>query len=107
MTPRRPAARTRRDLTNGPGKLTQAFDIDEKAFHGRDLTAPPLYFARDETSRQPGEIQTSSRIGLSRGIDRPWRFFVAGNRFVSPGVPSDVRVARKTRRAGAGPGRAG
>ena len=107
MTPRRPAARRRRDLTNGPGKLTQAFDIDEKAFHGIDLTAPPLYLARDEASREGRTVETSSRIGISRGIERPWRFFVAGNRFVSPGVPSDVRVARKTKRTGAGPGRAG
>ena len=106
MTPRRPAARRRRDLTNGPGKLTQAFDIDEKAFHGLDLTRPPLFFAHGTPHRQSdarglAEIATSSRIGLSRGIERPWRFFFAGHPFVSPGVPSDVRVARKTKRGGA------
>ncbi len=96
MNRRRPAARKQRDLTNGPGKLTQALDIADKAFHGTDLTSRPLYVADDGFARGP--VETSSRIGLSRGIDRPWRFMLAGNRFVSPGVPSDIRVARKTGR---------
>lgn len=95
MAARRPAARRRRDLTNGPGKLTQAFDIADGAFHGLDLTAGPLRF---EGGSPPPSVAASARIGLSRGVDRPWRFFEEGNPFVSPGVPSDIRVARKTRR---------
>ena len=95
MTARRAAARRERDLANGPGKLTQALGIADGAFHGTDLTAPPLYFA-DDGAPAPERVETSSRIGLTRGIDRPWRFFIAGSPFVSPGVPSDERVRRKT-----------
>lgn len=99
MVERRPPSVTkRRDLTNGPGKLTQAFGINDPAFHGADLTVPPLYFAEDEASAAPLDIETSSRIGLTRGVDRPYRYFVAGHPFVSPGEPSDRRVARKTKR---------
>jgi DNA-3-methyladenine glycosylase len=94
---RPPSLRRRRDLTNGPGKLTQAFGIDG-CFHGADLTRPPLYFAGDAASAAPWPVETSSRIGVSRGVDRPYRFYVARNPFVSPGEPSDRRVARKTRR---------
>ncbi|MDX1420074.1 MAG: DNA-3-methyladenine glycosylase [Rubricoccaceae bacterium] len=98
MAERRPPSLSkRRDLTNGPGKLTQAFGIDG-AFHGADLTRPPLFFAEDEASGQARSVGTSSRIGLSRGIERPYRFYVAGHPFVSPGEPSDGRVARKTKR---------
>ena len=97
MVRRRPAARHTRDLANGPGKLTQALAVNDGAFHGTDLTAPPLYFADDGTA-PPAAVETSSRIGLSRGVDRPWRFFVAGNAFVSPGVPSDERLRRRTGR---------
>ena len=94
MWGRRPAARRVVDLTNGPGKFSQAFDIDRR-FHGQSLTAPPLYFAEDEEKRD-WPIATSARIGLLFGIDRPYRFFLKGHRFVSPGVPSDVaaRVRR-------------
>ncbi len=95
---RPPSIRRDRDLTNGPGKLTQALGINDAAFHGTDLTAPPLYFADDGAA--PPVIDTSARIGLTRGVERMWRFFVPDNPFVSPGVPRDVRRARQTKRGG-------
>ena len=94
MRAHRPASiRRDRDLTNGPGKLTQALGIDDARFHGTDLTGSPLYFAEDDAT--PPEIATSSRIGITRGVERAWRFFVPDHPFVSPGVPSDVKQARK------------
>ncbi len=102
MAANRPASvRRRRDLTNGPGKLTQAFGINEppeattSRFHGTDLTAPPLYMAEGGPVSDD-RVEITSRIGLSRGIDLDYRFVVAGHPFVSPGEPSDVRRARKT-----------
>jgi DNA-3-methyladenine glycosylase len=74
------------DLTNGPGKLTEAFDVDD-AFHRADLTGPPLYFVA-EALPEGEALVTSSRIGISKGVERQWRFFIDGNRFVSPGTPS-------------------
>jgi DNA-3-methyladenine glycosylase len=94
MRANRPAARRDRDLTNGPGKLTQALGVAGAAFHRTDLTRPPLYFAEPE-GREPFEVETSSRIGIKRGVERPWRFFVAGHPYVSPGLPSDVAQARQ------------
>ncbi|HKL88489.1 MAG TPA: DNA-3-methyladenine glycosylase [Salinibacter sp.] len=78
--------RRERDLTNGPGKLTEAFDIDE-AFHQTSLTESPLFFVADALPDSE-TIVTSSRIGISKAVERPWRFFVEGNRFVSPATPS-------------------
>ena len=99
MVARRPPTLKRRaDLTNGPGKLTQAFGINDGRVHGTDLTQPPLHFAEGDVGTLP--IATSSRIGLSRGVDRPYRFYVPGHPFVSPGEPSARRVARRTRRQG-------
>lgn len=102
MTANRPASvRRRRDLTNGPGKLTQAFGINEgpeataSRFHGADLTAPPLFFAEGDVVPD-ARVEVTSRIGISRGIDLDYRFVVADSPFVSPGEPSAVRRARKT-----------
>jgi DNA-3-methyladenine glycosylase len=94
MRGNRPAARRDRDLTNGPGKLTQALGVAGAAFHRTDLTRPPLYFA-EPPEREPFEVEASSRIGLTRGVERPWRFFVAGHPYVSPGVPSDQALVRR------------
>ena len=83
----RTAARRDVDLTNGPGKLTQAFGIDDR-FHGVPLTEPDLFLA-DGPSVPDADVATSSRIGISKGVDRPWRFFVDNHPYVSPATPSD------------------
>ncbi len=93
MWERRPAAKRTTDLTNGPGKLTQAMDID-KRFHRRSLLATPLFFARPN-ARGAFRTATSSRIGITRAVDRQWRFFCDDNPFVSPGVPSDIAADRR------------
>lgn len=71
----------RRALTNGPGKLTEAFGVAEGQ-HRTDLTSPPLYFA-EGTPVPDSAVATSSRIGISKGVDRHWRWFVEGHKFVS------------------------
>lgn len=84
MRTRRGAERREVDLTNGPGKLAEAFDVDDQ-FHQAPLTQPPLYF---EEGERPDSISTSSRIGLSKGVEREWRFFLAESSYVSRATPS-------------------
>ncbi len=93
MYANRPHARRDRDLTNGPGKLTQALGFDG-AYHKVNLTRPPLYFA-DVEPDVAYPIETSTRIGLTRGVELPYRFFVLNNPYVSPGIPSDLAIARR------------
>lgn len=87
MRAHRPGVRKEKDLTNGPGKLALAFGIDGR-FHKRMLTGSPLFF-EDTSEKSTLAIGTSSRIGIRRGTEFPWRFFVRNNPFVSPGKPSD------------------
>ena len=70
-----------RDLTNGPGKACAALDID-KGLYGHDLTVEPLVL--EFAPLLPGEtIGRSPRVGISKNIDAPKRFFIEGNEFVS------------------------
>jgi DNA-3-methyladenine glycosylase len=70
-----------RDLTRGPGRLAAALDVDRR-LDAIDLCKKgPLWLARDD--HVTPDVATSTRIGLSRAIDRPLRFYVRGNRFVS------------------------
>lgn len=63
-----------KNLTNGPGKLAQALAIN-KQLYGIDLTYPnKLYITAGEII-SPESIASSSRIGLSKGVDYQWRFF--------------------------------
>lgn len=70
-----------RDLTNGPGKVCAALGID-KGLYGHDLTVEPLVLGF--APLLPGEtIGRSPRVGISKNIDAPKRFFIEGNAFVS------------------------
>ncbi len=69
------------ELASGPGKLTQAFEID-RAENGIDVTLPDSSI-RVENGGTQVVVATSRRIGINVAVERRWRFFSAGNRFVS------------------------
>jgi DNA-3-methyladenine glycosylase len=68
-------------VTNGPAKLCQALRVD-KALNGHDLRQPPLEL-RLQPAVRPGDIVQTTRIGISQAQDAPWRFYLAGNPYVS------------------------
>jgi DNA-3-methyladenine glycosylase len=68
-----------RGLCSGPGKLCQALAVTG-AHNGLALDEPPFRFlARTEAPA----IATGTRIGLTRAADRPWRYGLAGSRYLS------------------------
>ena len=72
---------TLRDLTRGPGRLAQALAID-RALDGVDLCRHgALWLGEDGFA--PGEIGVGIRIGITKDADRPLRFYLRGNPFVS------------------------
>ncbi len=73
---------TIKNLTNGPGKLAQAFAIDKKLY-GHDLTHEGPLMIGEQTEPYKFVIQESPRIGISCATDKHWRFYVANNPFVS------------------------
>ncbi len=70
-------------LTSGPGRLCDAFDITRARDNGGDLTstASSLWIG-DDGFRARG-IRTSPRIGITQAADKPWRYLLNGNPFVS------------------------
>lgn len=72
---------TVRDLARGPGRLAAAFAID-RSFDGTDLCrAGPLFLAQDGHVCEDAGV--SVRIGITKAVERPLRFYVRRNRFVS------------------------
>jgi DNA-3-methyladenine glycosylase len=77
-----------RDLTNGPGKLCLAMDID-RSLDGVDLCDPqsPLLIARNPAlskfRKKSGPMVTTTRIGLTKAAHLPLRFYLEGSAFVS------------------------
>jgi DNA-3-methyladenine glycosylase len=85
MTQRRGKPATSRELSNGPGKLTNALAITG-ADYGRDLCGDELFLEETDAEIPRGKIGRSPRINVDyagKWAALPWRFYERGNRYVS------------------------
>jgi DNA-3-methyladenine glycosylase len=69
------------DLCSGPGKLTAALGVGLDA-NGADLAADP-FLLLPSADDWAGETIASPRVGITKAVDRPWRFSLAGSPYVS------------------------
>jgi len=69
------------NLTNGPGKICQAFKIN-RDHYGADLTSDGIFII-DQPAMDNKNIIVTKRIGISKSIDLPWRFYIKDNPWVS------------------------
>ncbi|MCB2203714.1 DNA-3-methyladenine glycosylase [bacterium] len=77
------------DLSNGPAKLCQALGIAREE-NGLPLDGGVVGIL-DVEAVSSSKIAVSTRIGISRSKELPWRFFLENNPFVSRGRPSGTR----------------
>ncbi len=69
------------NLSNGPAKLCKAFSITSE--HNEiDLTGSLIYIL-DAPKISNKNIVTTTRIGISKSKNLPWRFYIKNNPFVS------------------------
>jgi DNA-3-methyladenine glycosylase len=78
-----PSTANPRLLTSGPGRLCQALGIVRETHNGIDVTNSRSGLHVEDDGFVPDAIDASPRIGISKAADRPLRFTIAGNRFVS------------------------
>lgn len=72
-----------RQLTNGPGKLAQALALTRLTHNGLSVTDPGGELFLLPQPHPVFEIVETTRIGISQGIDLPWRYYMRGNLYVS------------------------
>jgi DNA-3-methyladenine glycosylase len=80
------------DLCSGPGKLTQALGIGLD-LNGVDLDGGPIAIGPRPAGRRRPRIVAGPRVGITKAVELPWRFSVAGSRFVSRPRPAAERSA--------------
>lgn len=97
-----PLMRQRRGITDerllcsGPGRLCAALRITD-AHNGLPLDKPPFaLFARSEAA----EVLAGPRIGITKAVDKPWRYGMKDSRFLSKPFADDSHEFARRRRKG-------
>lgn len=69
------------NLTSGPGKVCQAFAFD-RSHSGTDLTGDKIFITNGVRVHK-SQIGISKRIGITKSVNLPWRFFIKNNPYLS------------------------
>jgi DNA-3-methyladenine glycosylase len=78
---RKSADQTMKNLTNGPAKFAQAFNVTVRD-SGTDLTKETIFIGRGiDVPRS--QIVAATRIGISAAQEKKWRFYLRENAWVS------------------------
>jgi DNA-3-methyladenine glycosylase len=75
-------------LCAGPGRLCQALGVS-RGHDGLPLDAPPFRVAGREAALP---VLADRRIGISRGVETPWRFLAGGSPFASRPLMKPIAV---------------
>jgi len=70
-----------RNLCNGPGKLTIALGISRQRDNNSSLLTDAIYIRGPVQT--DFDMVTTTRIGLTQGVDLPYRYYINDNPFVS------------------------
>jgi len=89
---RRASARADRDLARGPARLTLALGVTGR-LDGTDACRPGPIRLYPATAGA-GRVRVGPRVGVANGANRPWRFWLDGERSVSPYRPATARRQR-------------
>jgi DNA-3-methyladenine glycosylase len=74
-------------LTSGPGRLCEAFAITRVRDNGLDLTSPANRLWIGSDGFRSRGIQVTPRIGITKAADKPLRYLLAANPFISKKLP--------------------
>jgi DNA-3-methyladenine glycosylase len=86
------------DLCSGPGKLTQALDI-ELGENGTDLVAGPIGVGPRPAGWEDVALAVGPRVGITKAPELAWRFCALDSRSVSRPWPPEVAAALRRRAA--------
>ena len=78
------------DLCSGPGKLTEALGVGLER-NGADLASDPFLLLPPQPE-WGGDVVAGPRVGITKAVDRPWRFCLADSPYVSRPRPESTAV---------------
>ncbi len=70
-------------IASGPGRLAEALAITRMRDNGKDLVSPESDLQILSDGFKPKAIRETARIGITKSVDLPLRFSIAGSPYVS------------------------
>jgi DNA-3-methyladenine glycosylase len=77
------SARDLRKLASGPGKLCEALGITRPRDNGKDMLASKSDLQVASDGFRVADVAVTQRIGITKSMDMPLRYVIAGNAFLS------------------------
>jgi len=74
---------TLRKISSGPGRLAEALDITRERDNGKNLMSQRSDLHIVDDGYRVRDVTVTPRIGIAKSAERPLRYFVARNPFVS------------------------
>ena len=74
-----------RKLASGPGRLAEAFGITRERDNGKNLTSADSDLWIGDDGYRVRRVLISKRVGITKAVELPLRYVIAGNEFVSQG----------------------
>lgn len=69
------------NLLNGPAKICQAFGID-RINNAESLIGEKIYLLNEKVIAKNNIVKTT-RIGIKKSVELPWRFYIKNNQYIS------------------------
>jgi DNA-3-methyladenine glycosylase len=70
-------------ISSGPGRMSQALGITRLRDNDKDLTAPASDLSFADDGYRPERVAATPRVGITKAVEQPLRFVIAGSPFVS------------------------
>ena len=70
-------------ISSGPGRLSEALGITRKRDNGKNLVSPRSDLSIVDDGYRVRRVAVTPRVGIVKSAERPLRYFIAGNPYVS------------------------
>jgi DNA-3-methyladenine glycosylase len=74
-------------ISSGPGRMAEALDVTRERDNGKSLVSARSDLRIVDDGYRVRRVTVTPRIGIVKAAERPLRYFIAGNPFVSGRTP--------------------
>ncbi|MGB7333052.1 MAG: DNA-3-methyladenine glycosylase, partial [Terriglobales bacterium] len=72
-----------RKISSGPGRMSEALDVTRERDNGKSLVSPRSDLRIVDDGYRVRKVTVTPRIGIVKSAERPLRYYITGNPFVS------------------------